>query len=43
VIGIEKNNTGLVTLKEAKNRRRFQMLYRTTIEDTATRKKTKKV
>jgi hypothetical protein len=43
IIGIEKNNTGLVTLKEAKSRRRYQMLYKTTIEDQVTRKKTKKV
>jgi hypothetical protein len=43
VIGIEKNNTGLVTLKEAKSRWWYYMLYKTTIEDQATRKKTKKV
>lgn len=43
LIWIERNNTWLVTLKEAKDRWWYQMLYRTTIEDQATRKKTKKV
>ena len=43
IIWIERNNTWLVTLKEAKSRRRYQYLYRTTIEDQATRKKTKKI
>lgn len=42
-IGIEANNTGLVTIKYARDYRRFPYLYRRKVEDQTTRKKTKKL